>query len=272
MSTPRHLPGDELDEGVVELDAGAGVEDAGAVVGEEVVGHHLLVGVAEDALHRAVGRLLDLLLDLLHRGLLAQPDGEVHHRHVRGGHAEGHAGQLAVQVGDHLADGLGGAGGGGNDVLSGAAAVAPVLAAGAVHGLLGGGGGVHGGHQALYNGEVVVDHLGHRRQAVGGAGSVGHHLHVGLVGVQVHATDEHGRVSGRGGDDHLLGAALEVSARLLDGGEHAGRLDDVLSARLRPRDVVGLHLVEDGDLLACGRNERRSSMSRLQRSCVLCLD
>lgn len=48
-----------------------------------------------------------------------------------------------VQLGDDLADGLGGAGGGGDDVLAGATAVSPQLARGAVHGLLSGGDGVN---------------------------------------------------------------------------------------------------------------------------------
>jgi hypothetical protein len=38
--------------------------------------------------------------------------------------------------------------------------------------LLRGGGGVHGGHQAALDAPVVVEHLGHRGQAVGGAGRV----------------------------------------------------------------------------------------------------
>lgn len=36
---------------------------------------------------------------------------------------------------------------------------------------------------------------------------------------------------------------------LLDGGEHAGRLDDVLGAGLRPWDRLRLALAEDGDLV-----------------------
>ena len=47
-------------------------------------------------------------------------DGEVDHGDIQGGHPEGHACQLAVQVGQHLAHSLGGTGGGGDDVLGSA--------------------------------------------------------------------------------------------------------------------------------------------------------
>lgn len=85
---------------------------------------------------------------------LLQADRQVNHRHVGGGNAEGHAGQLAVggghsemgllidlanasvghcingpvQLGDDLADSLGSARRGGDDVLAGATAVSPQLA------------------------------------------------------------------------------------------------------------------------------------------------
>src|SRR5699024_8619080 len=101
----------------------------------------------------------------------------------------GHAGQLAVQLGDNLADSLGGAGGGGDDVAGSSTAAAPILQRGTVNGLLGGGGGVHGGHQAFGDAELVVQDLGDGGQAVGGAGGVGDEVHVGGVLVQVNAAD-----------------------------------------------------------------------------------
>ena len=58
------------------------------------------------------------------------PTCEIHDAHVGDGHTECHAGQLAVQLGDHLAHGLGSAGGGGDDVLRGRAAVTPRLEGG----------------------------------------------------------------------------------------------------------------------------------------------
>src|SRR3546814_9580937 len=44
------VPADELDEGLVECDAGIGVEDRGTCVAAEVGGNDLVFGVAEDAL------------------------------------------------------------------------------------------------------------------------------------------------------------------------------------------------------------------------------
>src|SRR5450631_2487550 len=44
------VPGDELEEGLVELDGAAGIVDAGALVVDEVAGNDLVGGIAEDAL------------------------------------------------------------------------------------------------------------------------------------------------------------------------------------------------------------------------------
>merc|ERR1719488_86278 len=104
---PRH----ELDEGAREGDARARVEDGRAAVALEVSGDELLVGVAHNAL--VLGRLglgLDEGLDLVVGGLLRELAGQVDDGDVGRGHAERHAGQLAVQRRQHLADGLGGAG------------------------------------------------------------------------------------------------------------------------------------------------------------------
>jgi len=70
---------------------------------------------------------------------------------------------------------------------------------------------VHGCHEALDDLEVVVDHLGERCQAVGGARGIGDDLVARIVSIQVHTDDEHRRVSRRGGDDDFLGAAFQVS-------------------------------------------------------------
>jgi len=244
------VPGDELDKVLVQLDSGLGVEDGGPLVGDEVGGHDHVLGVAQVALHGALGHLLHLLADLLVAGLLLEAHGQIDHGHVGGGHAEGHSGDLAVEGRDDLADSLGGASGGGNDVLSGATAVPPVLVGGSVHGLLGGGDGVHGGHETLDDAEVVVDDLGDGSEAVGGAGRVGDDVHGVLVLLVVDAHNEHGCVSRGSGDDDLLGASGEMGSGLLHGGEDTGGLDDVVCAGSSPGDGSGVTLVEDGDLLS----------------------
>jgi hypothetical protein len=85
------------------------------------------------------------------------------------------------------------------------------LARGAVDGLLSCGGGVNGGHETLSDLKVIVDDLGEGGEAVGGAGSVGDHLHAWVVCFKVHSYDKHGGVGRRSGDDHLLGATFQVS-------------------------------------------------------------
>ena len=67
---------------------------------------------------------------------LGQANSQVNNRHIRGWDAESHSGELAVQLWDDFANGLGGSGGGRNDVLGGATAIAPGLARWTIDGLL----------------------------------------------------------------------------------------------------------------------------------------
>src|SRR3990167_2555493 len=244
------IPAHDLDEGLVQRDTGFGVEHRSAGLATEVGGHHLVFGVAQHALHGTFRRRLHGSADFLVVGFLFQLDGQVHHRHVGGGHAEGHAGKLLVQLGNHHAHGLGGTGGAGDDVFQNAAAAAPVLVAWAVHGLLRGGGGVHGGHQAALDAPVVVQHLGHGGQAVGGARGVGDD---GLASVlfMVHAEHEHGRVVlGGSGHQHLLGTGGQVliGAGLVQ--EQAGGLNHDVGTDFVPPQVRGVTLLRQADLLA----------------------
>ena len=91
----------------------------------------------QNSLHGSLRHLLDLGADLVVGGVLGQANGQVDDGHVGGRDSEGHAGQLAVKLGDDLADGLGGSGRGRDDVLGSAAAVTPGLARGSIDGLLG---------------------------------------------------------------------------------------------------------------------------------------
>lgn len=201
-------------------------------------------------LELAVGGVLDGLLDLVVRGTLLDTAGEVNDGDVRGRHTHGHTGELAVEGGDDLADGLGGAGGGGNDVLGCSTATTPVLGGGSIDNLLGSGVGVNGGHETLNDTELVVDDLGEGSQAVGGARGVGEDVDVLLVLGVVDTHDEHGGVSGGSGDDDLLGTTLQVGRGLLGGGEDTSGLDDVGGTGLSPGDGGGVLLSEEADLLA----------------------
>ena len=110
---------------------------------------------------------------------------------------------------------------------------------------------MHGGHQALSDAPVVIQHLGDGGQAGGGTGGVGHEVHVSGVLVQVDAAHEHGRVIlGGGGHDDLLGTGIQVSLGLLLRQEQTGGLHHILRAQLGPGQVGGVPLGGDGDLLA----------------------
>lgn len=151
----------------------------------------------------------------------------------------------------HLGHGLGGAGGRRDDVGGRAASPAPVLLRGTVHHHLGGGHGVHGGHQGLLDTEVVVDDLHGRGEPVGGAGRARYEVHGRVVrlGVDAHH-DGVGVVLGRGGEDDLLGAGLQVGLDLLLGEEGAGGLADVLGAGGREGDLLRVAGVGGGHALA----------------------
>jgi hypothetical protein len=66
-------------------------------------------------------------------------------------------------------------------------------------------------------------------------------VHGLVVFLVVHTHDEHGGISRWGRDDNLLCSSLHVKVSLLHGSEHTSRLHDVVSARLAPWDLFGLH-------------------------------
>src|SRR6478736_8853314 len=244
------VPGDDFDEGLVERDARFGVEHGGVDLTHEVGRNDLFVGVAEDALHLAFGGGLHGLADVVVAGFFVELDGEVDHGHVRGRHAEGHAGELAVELRNHLAHGLGRAGRRRDDVLEDAAATAPILLRGTVDRLLRGGRGVHGGHQAALDAPVVVQHLGHGRETVGGAGSV-RDDRLASVAVVVHADHEHRCVVfARSREHDLLRASGQVllAARLVE--EDTGGFDDGGSAHGAPVELRRIGLSGAADRLA----------------------
>ena len=245
------VPGDALDEVGVEHDAGAGIEGRGGGLGLEVSGHEGLVGVAEEALHVAVGAALDLSAELLVGGGLLDAAGEVDDGHVDGGNAEGHARELALDGGDNLGHGLGGASGRGDDVAGSGTATTPVLAGRGVDDSLGGGHGVDGGHETLLDLVGVVDGLDHGGEAVGGARSARHVVGLALVVLLVHTHDDgEGVVLGGGGEDNLLGATVDVGLGGVSGEENTGGLAEVLGAGLAPADVLGVTLAGADDAVA----------------------
>ena len=83
------VPGDELDEVLVELDTRSGIEDRGRGVAGEVGGDDSVLGVVEDTGQVAGGLLLDGGLDVGVGGGLLEADDEVDDGDVEGRDTEG---------------------------------------------------------------------------------------------------------------------------------------------------------------------------------------
>jgi hypothetical protein len=264
------VPGNELDEGLVKSDTGLGIEDRGLALTVEIRGHDELVSVAEDALELTLRSLLDGSADLLIGGLLLELTGEINDRHVESGHTEGHASKLALKAGDNLGHSLGSTSGRGDDVASGSTTITPGLGRRTIDGLLGGSGGVDSGHETALHAEGLVDNLGKRSKAVGGAGSIGDDVLLGLHGGVVDTIDEHRSISRRSSDENLLGSTSKVSAGLLGGGESTRGFDNPLNTEFTPfavlripaskaKDFVGLTLIGDGKLAVLANNGAREA-------------
>mmetsp|Transcript_50682 Transcript_50682/g.83391 ORF Transcript_50682/g.83391 Transcript_50682/m.83391 type:complete len:379 (-) Transcript_50682:25-1161(-) len=239
---PRH----DLEEALLALEVvlqgRLGVVDGGVHVVDEVAGHQLLIGEGQNTLHVSLSGFLHQCVNLFDGGVLLSSEGQVDHRDVRCGHAEGHTGQLALGAGQHLAHCLGGSGRAGNNIARRSTSSTPVLGGDTIHGLLGGGVGVDGGHQTLLDSDALLQqHMDDGRQAVGGAGGVGHHVVVRLVVLRVvHATDQGLQVTlSRGRDDDLLGARLDVSGGLLSLHKETSRLNHIFHAHVLPRQGLG---------------------------------
>ena len=113
----------------------------------------------------ALGGLGERGVDLLDARLLAGDERQVDDRAGRDGGADGEAVQLAVELGQHEADGLRGAGRRRHEVDRGGARAAQVLVR-AVLEVLVGRVGVDRRHQAVLDADRLVDDLRERREAV----------------------------------------------------------------------------------------------------------
>jgi hypothetical protein len=99
--------------------------------------------------------------------------------------------------------------------------------------------GVDRGHEPTGNPHRVLQHLGHRREAVGGAGGVRHHQIVGGERIVVHA--EHDGLVGtacRRRDQNPLRAVFEVECGLVARGEDAGAFQRDID--IAPRQFLGV--------------------------------
>ena len=121
--------------------------------------------------------------------------------------------QLAFQLREDLDNRRGGTGAGGDQRATTGPGPAQVLV-GRVDNGLGVGQAVDGGQRTVFDTEFLVDHLHHRRQAVGGAGSRGDDAVIGRIeNVFVHAHDNilRARLFHRGGDHHPLDTLVQVA-------------------------------------------------------------
>src|SRR6202011_2526712 len=87
------VPADELEEALVELDAGARVEDARMSVVDEVGGNHFVAGVSENAFEVTRAGCLESLTDFLVAGFFYGAHGQIDNGYRGRGHAERHAGK-----------------------------------------------------------------------------------------------------------------------------------------------------------------------------------
>ena len=104
----------------------------------------------------------------------------------------------------------------------------------------------------------VVDDLGRRRQAVRRAAGVADDVVGGrVVAVLVDAEDDRDVLAlGRGADDDLLRAGVDVRPGLRGVGEEAGALEHDVDAQVAPRQVGRVALGEDLDLAAVDDDRR----------------
>jgi len=244
------VPGDDLNESGAHLDSGIGVEDGRSGVVHEVGRHNGIFGVAEDVLEVGLGGFTHLHFNFIEGSVLVEADGEIDNGDVGGGDSEGHAGELTVELGDDFTDGLSGTGGGGDNVGSSSASSSPIFSSlgRSVNNKLVHGDGVDGSHEAFSNSPVVVEDLGDRGQAVGGARGVGDNVHVALVLIVVDSHHEHGGgVSGGARNNSFLGTSVQVESSGIGLGEDTGGFADEISSVLAPGDVAGVLLVGDSN-------------------------
>lgn len=109
----------------------------------------------------------------------------------------------------------------------------------------------------------LVQDLGDRRKAVGGAGCVRDHLVIGAQALVVDTIDD-GVVGagGRGRDQHALGAGLKVLRGGVTAGEAAGALHDDIDVKLAPRQLGRIGL---GGHLDCATVEHNAVAIDLDR-------
>jgi len=97
---------------------------------------------------------------------------------------------------------------------------------------------VDGGHEALVDSDRVVEHLGDRREAIGGAGGVGDDFVVARELVVIDPIDHRQVDAVRGsGHQHALGAGVQMQRRLVLRREDAGAFERDVDAEILPGEL-----------------------------------
>ena len=116
---------------------------------------------------------------------------------------------------------------------------------------------VGGGHRALDDAELLIQHLYHRRHAVGGATGIAENVPIFvavLIGVDANHESTHFCSLARSRKNHLLSAGFKVLAGSYIVVENTRGLDDQIHAPLFPGKVGWIAVVEDFDFLAIDVN------------------
>mmetsp|Transcript_8089 Transcript_8089/g.18339 ORF Transcript_8089/g.18339 Transcript_8089/m.18339 type:complete len:429 (+) Transcript_8089:83-1369(+) len=250
------IPGNHLEHVVTHDHRERSVDRRAHIRLAEVNGDERVVRDLENSLHRAGRRRLERLVHSLGAdSLLDRVDDEVNDGHVRRRHAERNAVKLALHLGEHERHSLRRARGGGHDVHRRGTRTAQV-AVRRIEQALVARVRVRGRHRSLDDSELRVEHLDERREAVGRARGVGDDgsLRVEVV-LGVDANDVRGDVVTlrRGGNEHLLGASLDVLARALGVKEHARSLNDEVDVHVLPRQLRRVAVGHNLDLISINR-------------------
>ncbi|MNF84993.1 hypothetical protein D3C84_673770 [compost metagenome] len=225
-----------------------GVEDRRQRVVVEVAGDQRQGVVAED--FRMLAGFFHQRVDFLGAGFFFQLHGQVHQRHIDHRHAHGHAGQFARQFRQHQADRFGSTGLARDHVLGGrtGAVRIDVIDVGQV---LIVGVGVDGGHQAAFDSQLAMQHLGHRGQAVGGARCIGDDLVRLAQNVVVDPVHYRGiGALGRCRDNHFARTGGKMRGRFGTVGEQAGAFEYHVDSLRGPGQIGGVANGADGDPVA----------------------
>jgi len=111
--------------------------------------------------------------------------------------------------------------------------------------------GVDGGHQSGFDADGLIEHLGHRRQAVGGARGIRDDVITVLEDIVVDAIDHRRQVlAGRRRDQHLARAGTQMRRGFFLAGEEAGAFHHHVDPQLAPGQLARIALGQHPDAVA----------------------